>query len=80
MARGSGRCDLGMGDAIEADGAADLRWQLDGTDLGDASGLVLWRPAAGAHVLELVDQQAGVTTRVRFEVRGGEMSATDEHR
>ena len=48
----------------------DLRWRLDGVDLGAATKTVLWSPARGAHVLQLVDAQDRVLDAVHFEVRG----------
>jgi penicillin-binding protein 1C len=48
----------------------DLRWVLDGSDIGPATQTALWRPVRGRHTLSLVDAQARPLGEVRFEVRG----------
>jgi len=37
------------------DGGNLTRWILDGTDLGSASDLVVWKPEPGKHSLSLLD-------------------------
>jgi penicillin-binding protein 1C len=62
--------------AFEADGATGaVRWVLDGTVLGVATGVTLWAPRPGRHRLELVDADARVRDRVEFVVRGGAASS-----
>jgi penicillin-binding protein 1C len=48
----------------------DLQWKLDGQNLGDAGGLMLWTPVPGKHALELVDTTDRTIDSVAFEVRG----------
>jgi penicillin-binding protein 1C len=55
---------------FQAQGGQALRWQLDGTDLGQASTGYAWRPAPGLHELALVDAEARTITATRFQVRG----------
>ena len=55
---------------LDAEGAGDARWRLDGTDLGPATPSRLWKPTAGTHVLELVGTSDHVYDRVEFDVRG----------
>jgi penicillin-binding protein 1C len=50
-------------------------WVLDGSALGNARDVVVWGPTRGKHILALVDDHAGVLDQVRFEVRGGAVSA-----
>jgi len=52
-----------------------VRWVLDGTVLGVATGVTLWAPRPGRHRLELVDADARVRDRVEFVVRGGAASS-----
>lgn len=54
---------------FQAQGAGEHRWRLDGVDAGPAAPLA-WRPAPGAHRLELVDADGKVVSTSRFEVRG----------
>ena len=57
---------------LEADArATQVRWSLDGTDLGTADQLVLWPPHPGRHTLQLVNESAQVLDAVTFVVRGG---------
>jgi len=57
--------------AFTADPARpDLRWVLDGSDVGPAAQTTLWRPVRGRHRLSLIDAQARPLGEVRFEVRG----------
>jgi penicillin-binding protein 1C len=49
---------------------APYRWRLDETDLGAATGAVLWEPVAGRHALFLVDAAGRAVESTRFEVRG----------
>ena len=48
----------------------DLRWVLDGSDIGPAAQTALWRPVRGRHTLALVDAQTQPLGEVHFEVRG----------
>lgn len=50
--------------------SAQLRWQLDGKDLGAAASLFMWSPTQGKHTLALVDESRQVIDSVNFEVRG----------
>jgi penicillin-binding protein 1C len=59
-----------QGVLLDAEGAADARWRLDGADLGPATPSRLWSPTPGAHVLELVSASDHVYDRVEFDVRG----------
>jgi penicillin-binding protein 1C len=59
-----------QGVLLDAEGAGDARWRLDGADLGPAMPSRLWTPTAGAHVLELVGARDRVYDRVQFDVRG----------
>ena len=57
--------------AFEAEHASpDLRWVLDGADIGIATSLVLWAPRSGKHRLSLVDVDGRLRTSATFEVRG----------
>ena len=48
----------------------ELRWRLDGGDVGPAADTVLWQPVRGPHTLQLVDGDGRPLGTVRFEVRG----------
>jgi penicillin-binding protein 1C len=48
----------------------DLRWVLDGSDIGPAAQTALWRPVRGRHTLALIDAQAQPLGEVHFEVQG----------
>jgi len=50
---------------------SDLRWELDGEQLPEEEGQVLWQPVAGQHQLILLDAAWQELDRVGFEVRGG---------
>lgn len=50
--------------------AADVRWVLDGVDLGAGNAPVLWSPRAGRHRLALIDEDHRVHDTVEFIVRG----------
>jgi penicillin-binding protein 1C len=51
-------------------GGGELRWTLDGVDLGAGSAPLLWAPRAGRHRLALVDGEQRVRDVVEFLVRG----------
>jgi penicillin-binding protein 1C len=56
---------------FEADaGAADLRWELNGQDIGPASRPRLWEPQPGGYTLSLVDRQRRALDTATFVVRG----------
>jgi len=55
---------------LRAQAGQDLRWRLDGTILAPADAPAAWRPLAGEHWLELVDQAGKAIASSRFEVRG----------
>ena len=55
---------------FHAQAGAGLRWRLDGADLGSAGEPAAWRPIAGEHRIELVDEANKVVAASRFEVRG----------
>ena len=55
---------------LEARNGAGAVWVLDGTTLGAADTLHAWAPVAGAHVLELADDQGRTLDRVSFHIRG----------
>lgn len=55
-------------------GGSDLRWILNGQDIGSAVGLRLWEPQPGSHTLALVDAQHRVLDAVTFVVRGAASS------
>jgi penicillin-binding protein 1C len=59
-----------QGVLLDAEGAGDARWRLDGMDLGPATPSRVWKPTAGTHVLELVGTSDRVYDRVEFDVRG----------
>ncbi len=52
--------------ALEATGAADLRWEVDGVDLGAAAQLALLAPTRGRHTIALVDDggRAAATSHI----------------
>jgi penicillin-binding protein 1C len=56
--------------SFSAQAGAGLRWQLDGTDLGDAAVPYPWTPTPGRHVLALVDAHGREIARAAFAVRG----------
>ncbi len=56
--------------ALEAADARDLRWQVDGQDLGDAERMVLWPPTRGRHRVALVDATGTVAATAGLDVRG----------
>jgi penicillin-binding protein 1C len=47
-----------------------LRWLLDGSDLGPATQVTVWRPRPGRHTLVLADGAGRPIDSVSFEVRG----------
>src|SRR4029453_12500423 len=59
-----------QGVLLDAEGAGDARWRLDGMDLGPATPSRVWKPTAGTHGLELVGTSDHVYDRVEFDVRG----------
>jgi penicillin-binding protein 1C len=63
------------GDAV----GADLRWVLDGQDLGPATSSLRWEPVPGNHTLALVDQDQHIVDTVSFEVRPA-LTAVDSPR
>lgn len=48
----------------------NLRWSLDGEDIGSAGRILLWTPVGGKHTLALVDSSRHVLDSVSFVVRG----------
>jgi len=57
---------------FQAQAGKGLNWQLDGTELGQASSAYAWRPTPGQHALALVDSAARVVASARFQVRGSD--------
>ena len=57
---------------------AQLRWVLDGTDLGAAADVLLWAPIPGSHTLSLVDEKWQVFDTVNFTVRGSPVASVTE--
>lgn len=57
---------------FQAQAGKGLSWQLDGTELGQASSAYAWRPTPGQHALALVDSAARVVASTRFQVRGSD--------
>ena len=55
-----------------------LRWMLDGADLGTAADMLLWEPVAGSHTLSLVDEERQAFDTINFTVRGSLASAVTE--
>jgi penicillin-binding protein 1C len=56
---------------FEGDGGGpDLRWVLDGKDVGPASAPLIWEPLPGGHTLSLVDGERRALDIVAFIVRG----------
>ncbi len=53
------------------------RWLLDGTDLGPASDLVVWKPEPGKYRLALVDDGGNPLDTIAFEVRGNASGSRD---
>src|SRR6185436_8945342 len=53
---------------VAAPAVAGTRWRLDGNDLPDRNGRVLWAPAPGSHTLVLEDTRGAELSRVEFEV------------
>jgi penicillin-binding protein 1C len=56
--------------SFQARAGANLFWQVDGVLAAKADAPLSWRPRAGRHVLELVDNNDVVRDTVRFDVRG----------
>jgi penicillin-binding protein 1C len=56
--------------SFQARAGANLFWQVDGVLAATAERSLSWRPRAGRHVLELVDNNDVVRDTVRFDVRG----------
>ena len=54
---------------LEASGGADLRWRIDGRELGRGARWS-WLPWPGRHRLELADARGRVLDSLQFEVRG----------
>lgn len=54
---------------LEASGGADLRWRIDGRELGRGPRWA-WLPWPGRHRLELTDARGRVLDSLAFEVRG----------
>lgn len=61
---------------FQAQAGKGLSWQLDGTDLGQASSAYAWRPTPGQHTLALVDSAARVVASTRFQVRGSDYAGS----
>jgi penicillin-binding protein 1C len=57
---------------------SQLRWLLDGADLGAATELLLWEPVPGSHTLSLVDEEQRSFDTVGFAVRGSLMTRATE--
>ena len=55
---------------FESDGAAGLRWRLNGRDLGPADRALEWPPQPGDYALSLVDGTGREVDRASFRVRG----------
>jgi penicillin-binding protein 1C len=55
---------------FKARAGQNLFWQLDGALSVAADQALHWQPVAGKHTLELVDANAVVLDKVRFDVRG----------
>jgi penicillin-binding protein 1C len=55
---------------FQAHAGQGLSWQLDGAELGQANADYAWRPVSGAHQLALVDANANIISKTRFQVRG----------
>jgi len=52
----------------------DLRWRLDGDELGSADSIFMWKPRRGNHTLSLVDGKNVVLDSLEFQVKGTEYS------
>ena len=50
--------------------STQLRWTLDGTDMGTATNVLLWAPVPGSHTLTLTDEEQQAFDSVTFTVRG----------
>jgi penicillin-binding protein 1C len=57
---------------------SQLRWLLDGADLGAATEVVLWELLPGSHTLSLVDEKQRLFDTVGFAVRGSLGTGTTE--
>jgi penicillin-binding protein 1C len=57
---------------------SQLRWVLDGADLGAAAGVLLWEPVPGSHTLSLVDQEQRLCDTIGFTVRGSRVTGAAE--
>ena len=55
---------------LRATAGENLRWILNGLELGSAGATVLWRPVHGEQSLRLVDASNQVVDSVHFTVRG----------
>jgi penicillin-binding protein 1C len=55
----------------------NLRWALDGTEVGSAGSVLPWSPTRGKHTLVLVDAGQHVLDSVTFVVRGSLSAASD---
>ena len=49
---------------------SQMRWILNGEDIGPAGSVLLWNPIKGNHTLSLVDTAHRVVDSIKFEVRG----------
>lgn len=58
-------------------GAHQLRWVLNGEEMGYAESILLWSPRLGRHTLSLVNQQNRMVDSVSFEVRGGSVEPNE---
>jgi penicillin-binding protein 1C len=58
-------------------GEGDLRWVLNGKDLGVAAGPILWEPHPGRYTLSLVDEARHPLDTVTFVVRGAASLLSD---
>ena len=56
-----------------------LRWLLDGADLGAAAKIFLWEPAPGSHTLSLVDKERRLLDTIEFVVRGALVTGATEY-
>jgi penicillin-binding protein 1C len=59
---------------FQAQGSRDLRWVLDGKDMGAALDSISWRPVPGKHALALVDDAGKTVAQVAFQVRGNALA------
>jgi penicillin-binding protein 1C len=56
----------------------NLHWQLDGRFFRGADGKTAWRPSSGHHELGLCDAGGAVLDSIHFQVRGRNVSVSDD--